>query len=126
MHYPRLHVSPSSLHFELFTMSQLATPQPPDETPSFAELQAMAKVAAATTEVNQIGIQGIAGWFDERTGKMYYQTPGLEKVFEDNPELHEQVEDRIRSMFQINDQNPTTHSESRDDRPPTRLNPTSD
>jgi hypothetical protein len=107
-------------------MSQLATPQPPDETPSFAELQAMAKVAAATTEVNQIGIQGIAGWFDERTGKMYYQTPGLEKVFEDNPELHEQVEDRIRSMFQINDQNPTTHSESRDDRPPTRLNPTSD
>ena len=65
MHYPRLHVSPSSLHFELFTMSQLATPQPPDETPSFAELQAMAKVAAATTEVNQIGIQGIAGWFDE-------------------------------------------------------------
>ena len=107
-------------------MSQLASPQPPDETPSFAELQAMAKVAAATTEVNQMGIQGIAGWFDERTGKMYYQTPGLEKVFEDNPQLHDQLENRIRSMFQTNDQNSTTHPKPGASRPPTGLNPASD
>ena len=107
-------------------MPQLASPQPPDETPSFAKLQAMAKVAAATTEVNQMGIQGIAGWFDEKTGKMYYQTPGLEKVFEDNPELHDQVADRIRSMFQTNDQNPTTHPESGGSQSQTGLNPASD
>ena len=126
MHFPRLHVSPSSLHCLLLTMSQLASPQPPDETPSLAELQAMAKVAATTTEVNQMGIQGIAGWFDERTGKMYYQTPGLEKVFEDNPQLHDQLEDQIRSMFQTNDQNSTTHPEPGEGCPPTGISPASD
>lgn len=75
----------------------------PSETPSFAELQTMAKVAAATEELNEQGIQCVAGFINEETGKMHYTTPGLEALFEDNPGLHQALEHKLRTLFQLSD-----------------------
>ena len=80
----------------------------PDQTPSFNKLQMYAQHAAVTKELVDKGIPCIAGAINPETGEMVFSTPNLEEVFEDNPELRDVLENKLRHTF-FNDEDPTTH-----------------
>ena len=80
----------------------------PDQTPSFNKLQMYAKHAAVTEELVDKGIPCVAGAINPETGEMVFSTPNLEELFDQNPELKDALESKLRQTF-INDEDPTTH-----------------
>ena len=80
----------------------------PDQTPSFNKLQMYAKHAAVTEELVNKGIPCVAGAINPETGEMVFSTPNLEEVFDQNPELKNALETKLRQTF-FNNEDPTTH-----------------
>lgn len=80
----------------------------PEQTPSFNKLQMYAKHAAVTEELVDKGITCVAGIIDVDTGEMVFSTPNLEHVFDQNPELRDALESKLRHTL-FNNEDPTTH-----------------
>ena len=81
--------------------------QSPNETPSFAKLQALARSAAVTEECIEKGIECVTGAFNPETGEMWFTTPNLEEMFKNNPELQDALERKLKRTF-FGDADPTT------------------
>ena len=80
----------------------------PEQTPSFNKLQMYARHASATKELVDNGVECVAGIIDTETGEMVFSTPNLEHLFDQNPELRDALESKLRHTL-FNNEDPTTH-----------------
>lgn len=80
----------------------------PEQTPSFSKLQMYAKHAQVTKELVDKGIPCVAGAINPETGEMVFSTPNLEHLLDQNPELRDALESKLRHTL-FNDEDPTTH-----------------
>ena len=93
------------MHLEKDHALLLATPKllemtnTPDQTPSFNKLQMYAKHAEVTKELVDKGIPCVAGAINPETGEMVFSTPNLEQIFDENPELKDALENKLRHTF---------------------------
>jgi len=79
----------------------------PDQTPSFNKLQMYAEHSKVTKELVDKGIPCVAGAINPETGEMVFSTPNLEHLLDQNPELRDALESKLRRTF-FNDADPTT------------------
>ena len=67
-----------------------------------------AKHAQVTKELVDKGIPCVAGAINPETGEMVFSTPNLEHLLDQNPELRDALESKLRHTL-FNNEDPTTH-----------------